>query len=257
MINVGLILAAGKGKRMGYLSEVLPKPLFPLYDKPIIHHIVENMQHIGVNRIHVVVNHQKERVIEYLTKVGQTLQIEFSFIYQEDLLGIAHAISLTEEFIHEPFLAILGDDCTITNSLSNLVDVFFEKDAVAVEGVVEENDFGVLKRTCCLNLDADGRILEIVEKPQIAVSSLRGVGVYIFDERIFDYIRKTPVTTIRNEKEITHTIGLVAKDRRAFGEFINGVNININTLADLFEAWNLARRVYVPESPLLINALSA
>ena len=253
LIETGLILAAGHGKRMGYLSEILPKPLFPIYDKPVIHYILEKMQGIGVKQVYVVVNYQKEKIIEYMMKIKEVLKVNIRFIYQKELLGIAHAISLAETCINEPFITMLGDDFTITDSISNLVDAFFEKNAVVVEGVVEEEDKKVLKRTCCVKLGKDNKIIEIIEKPQIFTSNLRGTGAYIFSEKIFEYIKRTPISNIRNEKEISHTIGLVARDGKAYGEFINGVNININTNADLFTAWCIAKDAYTEIEPLVLS----
>ncbi len=47
-IKVGVIPAAGKGSRLGYLSNILPKPLLPVYDRPIIHHVIDNMKSVGI-----------------------------------------------------------------------------------------------------------------------------------------------------------------------------------------------------------------
>lgn len=241
-VRVGVIPAAGEGKRMGYLSQILPKCLFPLYDKPIIHHIVENMKGVGIEQIYVIVNYQKDTVIEYFRQTQDEIGIGIDFIEQTRLSGIADAIMLTRGLIDEPFTVILGDDCTITESLENITRLFFEKDATVVEGIVREDNEDVLKLTCCLRLDEDKRIVEIVEKPAHPLSDLRGCGIYVFRPEIFNYILKTPPSAMRNEVEITETIALVSKDRKAYGEFINGANININSYEDLLRAWVLVER---------------
>jgi len=71
---------------------------------------------------------------------------------------------------------------------------------------------------------------------------LRGCGIYVFQSEIFKYIEKTPLSPLRRESEITQTIALVAKDGKAYAEFINGVNININSCEDLLQASLLAKR---------------
>lgn len=242
-IRLGVIPAAGEGTRMGYLSQVLPKCLFPVYDRPVIHSIVENMKIIGVEQIYVIVNYQKERLVEYFNSVVDEISISINFIEQKQLSGIAGAIMLTSHYINEPFMVILGDDCTITPSLQNLVDLFFKRSATVVEGIVREENHELLKSTCCVHLGESGRILEIVEKPKNPVSNLRGCGVYAFSNDIFSYIEKTPASAIRNEVEITQTIDLVAREKKAFGEFIDGVNININSYEDLLRAWILTREL--------------
>ena len=236
-ITIGVIPAAGAGKRMGYLSGILPKCLFPLHSRPVIHHIVDNMKGAGVEHIYVIVNYQKDKVIDYFRQAQDDINIAVDFIHQKALTGIADALLLTRDVIHEPFLTILGDDCTITESLDNLVNIFFQRGATVVEGIVEENNIDILKSTCCCKLDGNERIIEIQEKPRNPVFNLRGCGVYVFHPDIFEYIEKTPVSTIRNEIEITQTIALLAREGRAYGGFINGENININSYDDLLQAW--------------------
>lgn len=242
-VRIGVIPAAGEGKRLGYLSYILPKCLFPLYDKPIIHHIVDNMKKVGVEQVYIIVNYQRDKAIEYFKQAQDEIGVGIDFIEQTRLSGIADAIMLTRGSINEPFMVILGDDCTITESLDNIIRLFFEHDAIAVEGIVTEDDEAILKSTCCLRLDEDKRIVGIEEKPKEPFSNLRGCGIYVFQNDIFNYIDKTPLSPIRNEVEITETIALVSKDGRAYGEFINGMNININSYEDLLQAWILMKEM--------------
>jgi dTDP-glucose pyrophosphorylase len=240
-IRVGVIPAAGQGKRMGYLSYILPKCLFPLYDKPIIDYIIQNMKNIGIEQIYIPVFYQKEKIIEYFDTIESHVTIEFIKLDQLTK-GIALTIESAKQFIDEPFMVILGDDCTITPSLQNIVDTFFKTDAIVVEGVVKESSKNVLKATCCLKLDKNKKILDIIEKPESPISNIRGTGIYVFSPEIFEFIKMTPLSPPRNEVEITNTIKLVAQKGRAYAEFINGVNININTPEDLLRAWIIIRR---------------
>ena len=240
-IKTGVIPAAGQGTRMGYLSEILPKALFPIYDKPIIHRVIENMKVIGVEQVHVIVHYQKDRIMEYLRSAQDEIGIGIDFVEQPELSGIADAVMLTRGFINEPFIIILGDDCTITESLHNIAACFHENDATLVEGIVVEDNSNVLRSTCCLSLGEGGKIVEITEKPKNPPSNLRGCGIYICKPGVFEYIERTPVSSIRGEIEITQTIGIIARAGNAYGEFINGINVNINSHRDLLEAWLLAR----------------
>jgi dTDP-glucose pyrophosphorylase len=234
-IKVGVIPAAGQGRRMGYLSHLLPKCLFPLYDRPILHHVIQNMTRVGVEQVYLIVNYQAGKIREYLKGVQSELQVRVKLVEQESLLGIAHAIMLTESHVREPFLVILGDDCTITPSLGNIVDALFQRKAIAVEAVASETDAELIRASCCLELMDDGKIARIEEKPSRPFSNLRGCGIYAFDPAIFDYI-KTTVPSAARGLEITSVIGRVATDERAYGEFIDGVNVNINSYEDLLRA---------------------
>lgn len=241
-IRIGVIPAAGEGKRMGYLGYIIPKCLFPLYDKPIIHYIVENMKKVGIEQIFVPVCYQKGKIIQYFNSIKGKVDVDIKIISLERLPpGIALTIASTEEYISEPFMTILGDDVTKTPSLKNLIDAFFARKAIVVEGAVKESDEKILMSTCCLKVGEKNQILEIAEKPKNPFSNLRGCGIYVFSEKIFEYIKKTPVSFTRNEVEITDTIGLIAKEGKAYVEPIQGVNLNINTYEDLLNAWLLIK----------------
>ncbi len=239
-IKVGVIPAAGYGRRLGTLplTRVLPKCLLPILNKPILEYVIENMRRMGVEDVYMIVGFKKEIIQEYFGN-GEDFGLHITYIDQNPPRGIAHAISLAKNFISEPFSVILGDDLTITDSLNNLVETFWENDALVVEGAVPENNVEAIKRACSIALDDDCKIKEIIEKPLAPNSNLRGIGVYLFNPKVFDFIEMTPASSKRDEKEITDTIGLIAKKGRAYAALINGMNINVNTSSDLMVATKL------------------
>jgi dTDP-glucose pyrophosphorylase len=251
-IKIGIIPAAGKGSRLSdlLLTRVLPKPMLPILNKPLLEYALTNMKSVGVEEVYIIVRSKKEIIREYFGN-GEDFDLKITYIEQNPPRGIAHAMSLARCLISEPFAVILGDDLTITRSLNNVVKTFWEKKAIAVEGAVFEEDIDAIKRACCVVLKTDGQITEIIEKPLIPKSNLRGIGVYLFDPLVFDYIEMTPVSTKRNEKEITDTIGLVSKEGRAYAALINGSNINVNTSFDLTAATKLLLKTQNPRNKSL------
>jgi dTDP-glucose pyrophosphorylase len=241
-IKYGIIPAAGKGVRIRNLplTRVLPKPMLPIIDKPILEYVIENMKKFGVRTIYLIVGYKKELIQEYF-KNGEDWGIEIHYIEQKELKGIAHAISLAQDYINEPFVVILGDDLTIApdEDFQKIIETFWKNNAYVVEGIVYENDIEVLKRTCCVVLNNSGKIKEIIEKPSVPISNLRGIGIYLFDPIVFDFIKQTPISTTRGEIEITDTIKLISMKGKAFGVLINGINININTYQDFIKAIHL------------------
>jgi len=239
-IRKALIPAAGAGTRMGYLSAILPKCMYPVADKPIIHRVVDNARLFGAEEF-VVITHFKEQIVhDYFREVlVPELKIRVHFVHQKALTGLADAIALGRDFIDEPFVVILGDDYTVATDFENLKHTLAaHPEAVVVEGIVREKDARKLRNTCCVTRASSGRMLRIVEKPRRPTSSLRGVGVYLFRPDIFQAIERTPVTAVRHEREITETIRRLAQQGRAYAEFIRGTNLNINTFDDLLLAWN-------------------
>ena len=234
-IKKALIPAAGAGKRMGYLSSILPKCLFPLAEKPILHRVVENAMLLGA-RDFVVITHFKEHMVrDYCLKtLAPELGIRVEIVHQETMSGLADAILLGREHIQEPFAVILGDDYTAATDFDNLLETFFRNPkAVVVEGIVPEPNRAQLTAACCVERAEDGRMLRIAEKPSEPFSAFRGTGFYLFRPEVFQMIESTPVTLQRNEREITETIRLLAERGEAYAEFLRGINLNINTFNDL------------------------
>jgi dTDP-glucose pyrophosphorylase len=245
-LKIGVIPAAGAGRRLGYLSGLLPKALFPLYDRPIIHYVVDQMQNAGIEDVYIVVNVFKEKIMEYFDIVKMDLRCNIHFVEQKSLAGTADAILLTEKHIKDqPFMVIYGDDCTITKSLTPMIDKFFATNPVVMEGVIKERDKAILRQTCSVKLTKDGKMVEILEKPENPPYMLRGCGVYVFRGDIYDHIRQTPIHPLRKEREITYTINSLAKLGKAQGFVLDGHNVNINDHEQLLKASTLYKTMTV------------
>jgi dTDP-glucose pyrophosphorylase len=85
-----------------------------------------------------------------------------------------------------------------------------------------------------------------VEKPSKPKTSLRGTGIYIFDPIAFDFIRRTPPSPPRQEIEITDTLRLIAREHRFYAAYLEGINVNINTLSDYLAAVRCLRKHKLP-----------
>jgi len=237
-IKVGVIPAAGAGKRLSELplTKILPKPMLPVLNKPILEYVIRNMKKMGTNQIYIVVGNKKGCIQNYFED-GSDFDIKIDYIHNKNVKeGLAYSIGLAEEFVKEPFVVILGDDLTITNSFENLKNIFKKNKALAVEGITVEKNIEKLKQTCCVKIDENGLIKNLIEKPVKPSTNIRGCGIYIFDPKIFDFIKKTPLTLPRNEREITNTLKIMAQENYVYGACVNGKNININTFSDLLEA---------------------
>ncbi len=236
-IKIGIIPAAGAGTRLGYLSHLLPKTLFPIYDRPILHHIINIMESLGVEDIYIIVSIHKEKIKEYYKNIKKSLKSRLHFVEQKKLDGLANAILLIKKYTRkQPFLVILGDECIIADSLEPMINLFFDTKSIATEAVIKEEDKDILRQTCSANVDKDGKILEILEKPDNPPYMIRGCGIYLFRPEIFEFIRNTPVHPVRKEKDITSVINNVAKTKKACGYFMHGHNININDYEELLKA---------------------
>jgi len=241
-IKIGVMPAAGFGRRISNLplTKILPKPLLPILNKPIMEYGIDNMKQLGVETVYIIVSDVTKLIRKYFGD-GSDFGVNIKYVTQpiQKNFGLADAIGLTANYITEPFCIILGDDLTLAKSLDNLLIDFWSKDAKILEGVVIEKDKEKIKQSCSVNLDSTGKIINIEEKPNNTYSEIRGCGIYICHPIVYSFINKTPISQKCGEREFTTTLQLIANENLAYGSFINGKNININRLCDLTEAIKL------------------
>lgn len=207
----GVILAAGTGSRIRPLSLSYPKPLLPICNKPIIQYQIENMIDLGIKDIFIVCGYLKEKLQEYLTD-GTHLGARIQYIEQDRPLGIAHALSKVERYVDRPFLLFLGDIFFVTRDLHNMIDIFERSRPGAVLAVKQEPRPEYIRRNYAVLLHTSGMVTRVIEKPRYTTNSLKGCGLYFFDLPIFDAVRNTPRTAMRDEYEITSSIQILIDD---------------------------------------------
>lgn len=209
---VGVILAAGKGARMFPFSEQHPKPILPILNRPLIVRQIDVMRELGIITIYVVVGHLGYQIAGVLGG-GATLGVDLHMVGQEGTLGLAHAVGALEPYVEGPFLLMLGDiHFHLKAPLRPLIDDVFEGRSNASLVSMYEPDPAMVRRNFVIQADATGRVSRVIEKPRYVDSQLKGCGLYVFDQHIFDAIRRTPRTAMRDEYEITTSIQILIDD---------------------------------------------
>lgn len=192
-----------------------------------------------INEIFLLVDYKKNLIKQYVQAENEFRNIKFYFIQSKSDIGLADVLAQTQKKIKGPFVMILGDDFTISPNIANFPYIVLPKNGIALEAVAKENDKKTLNQTCEIYLDKNGQISKAVEKPQNPKSKYRGTGLYFFHPQVFEYIKKTPLSSKTGKREITDTINVIAKEGKAFAWKVLGVNININTQEDLTQATKL------------------
>ncbi|HXG89014.1 MAG TPA: sugar phosphate nucleotidyltransferase [Vicinamibacterales bacterium] len=209
---VGVILAAGKGARMYPFSDRSPKPILPILNRPLLAHQFEVMRDSGITEIHVVVGHLGYQVAGAFGD-GSQFGVRLHFIEQESTLGLAHAVGALESRVQLPFLLMLGDIYFHLNApLRPLIDEVLNGEINASLVSMYEPDPAMVRRNFVIEADDQRRVQRVIEKPRYVDSQLKGCGLYVFDQHIFDAIRRTPRTAMRDEYEITDSIQILIND---------------------------------------------
>lgn len=239
---------------MAPFSDRYPKPLLPVCNEPILVHQIRQMQTLGIKDVIIVIGHLGHVIASELGS-GEKLGVRIRYIEQQKLLGIAHAVFGLERYVDGPFLLFLGDIFFETRDLSPLVEALRERDAAAALAVKHESDPGAVRRNFAVMLGEDGWVSRVIEKPRHVRTTLKGCGLYLFDLEIFDAIRRTPRTAMRDEYEITESIQILIEDGypvAALEVVLNDVNLSYPCdllSCNLNQLERLKQRVLTADAP--------
>ncbi len=208
---VGVILAAGRGTRMFPFTSRWPKPILPIMGKPLLQHQVEMLKSIGIRDIFVVIGYLGYEVVRTMGN-GEEFGVNLEYVEQTETLGIAHAVGRLESRLQKPFLLCLGDIFFVSKKLESMLNLFGKKNTKAVLASKLEENPEMIRRNFAIIHSKDGSVKQVIEKPRYIQNKLKGCGIYLFGLEIFDAIRRTPRTAMRDEYEITEAIQIMIND---------------------------------------------
>jgi glucose-1-phosphate thymidylyltransferase len=227
-----LVLAGGSGTRLRPITHTNAKQLVPVANKPILFYGLEQIRDAGITEVGIIVGDTQPEV-EAAIGDGSALGIEATYIRQDAPLGLAHALLTGAEFLgDDDFVMFLGDNL-IEGGIEELVEAF-ERDRpaaqVLLKPVADPSRFGVAE------LDDEGRIVALVEKPAEPRSDLALIGVYLFTSEILSAAREIEPSD-RGELEITDAIQrLVDQGRDVRASVVHGWWLDTGKKDDLLEA---------------------
>ncbi len=228
----GIILAGGKGTRLFPLTYATNKHLLPVYDKPMIFYPIQTLVNAGITQVMIVVSGEHAGHFIRVLRNGKELGLKhLEYGYQENPVGgIADALSICEDFLDgEPATVILGDNPTDAN-IAQPVKNFKDGAMVFLKEVPDPQRFGVPI------FDEQGdKIVHIEEKPKKPTNNYAVTGLYIYDGKVFDYIKKCKPSK-RNELEITDVNNFYIKSNKLKWTILNGFWRDAGTFQTIFEA---------------------
>lgn len=191
-----IVPVAGEGTRLRPHTHVVPKSLLNVAGKPILGHILDNLQALDIDNFAIVLGAKADAIIDFCNKYPR----DFRYVLQEKRLGLGHAIYLGGQGLEGPTLVLLGD---------TVIDVDYNmfckgKDNIlAVKEVAEPKRFGIVEVK-------DDLVIDLVEKPKQPKSNLAIVGLYYFRDickvvESVDHLMKSDIKT-KNEYQLTDAL---------------------------------------------------
>lgn len=180
-----LVLSGGAGTRLRPITHTSAKQLVPVANKPVLFYGLESIAAAGITDVGIIVGDTAEE-IRAAVGDGSRFGLTVTYIPQHTPLGLAHAVLIAREFLGEDdFVMYLGDNFVV-GGITDLVDEFraARPDAqILLTKVPDPRSFGVAE------LDTDGRVARLEEKPSHPKSDLALVGVYLFTPAVHEAVR--------------------------------------------------------------------
>jgi glucose-1-phosphate thymidylyltransferase len=194
----GVIACGGMGTRLYPITKVINKHLLPVYDKPMVYYPIKTLLNAGITDIMIVLGGPHAGQFYQVIGDGQIYNVpKLSYVFQDNVGGVGEAISLVEDFVeNRPFVTILGDficDGNISNAINE-----FKSGATLFLQKRHDTEGGVPV------FDNNNKIISVEENPTEPKSDYFAQGLYIYDNKSFDYIREIRKSNGSSEIKPTH-----------------------------------------------------
>lgn len=218
-----VILAAGKGTRLGKITQKTPKSLAKVAGKPIIEYTLSSLPD-KIKRVHIVVGHLGDRIVAHLgNKYGR---LEINYIWQKKPLGTGHILKLIKPFINDRFLIINGDDIYSKKELEKMLE--HPRAFGLAKKVPEHSKYLSIKLGKGKKITGAGYPTLI----ELKKGALLATGAYVLDKNIFKY---KPVKLLNGEYGLPQTILKSVKKLKIKGILMKNW-LQINLPADIKKA---------------------
>ena len=231
----GVVLAGGTGSRLNPLTRVTNKHLLPIYDKPMVYYPIHTLVNAGIREILLVTGGKNAGDFLRLLGNGRDFGLKhLNYTYQEGEGGIAEALGLAEDFADgNPICVVLGDNI-IEMNICTAVEAFKRQvrgAKILLKEVTDADRFGVAEIR-------GNYVVGIEEKPKIPKSNYAVIGVYLYDNTVFEKIKRLKPSG-RGELEITDVNNFYVQEGTLTYETLDGWWTDAGTFESLLRANNL------------------
>jgi glucose-1-phosphate thymidylyltransferase len=214
----GIILAGGSGSRLSPITQVISKQLLPVYDKPMIYYPLSTLMLSNIRDILIISTPKDLSKFELLLGDGSQWGLNFTYLEQQEPLGIAQAFILAEDFINNDLTTlILGDNIFYGHDIEVILSSAYKTQSGATIFAYHVND---PERYGVVDFNKNGLAVSIEEKPKTPKSNYAVTGLYFYDQNVVEYSKKLKPSP-RGELEITDLNQIYLKNGSLKVEIMN------------------------------------
>lgn len=234
----GVVLAGGLGSRLYPLTKVTNKHLLPVYNEPMIYYPIRTLVNAGIEEIIIVTGGNNAGDFLRLLENGRDFGLKhINYTYQQGEGGIAAALGLAEHFAdQEKIVVVLGDNIIETNIRAAVDEFSKQKDGarILLKEVTDPQRFGV-------PVFEGKKIIRVEEKPANPASNYAVIGIYMYDYRVFEFIRSLKPSE-RGELEITDVNNFYIREGKMQWDVLDGWWSDAGTFESLQSAGNMVAK---------------
>lgn len=179
-LNQAIILAAGEGQRLRPFTNLRPKVMLPIANKPILLYVIEALAQAGLRHIIMVVGYRREEIQNYFGS-GNKFGVDIKYVVQKTQIGTADALKQARDMADSHFVVLPGDNIIEANTVLPLLTT--PNNTLVVKSQENGSQYGVVTVE-------QGKVTRIIEKPEAKISYLVNTGIYTFNHDVFPFIEQ-------------------------------------------------------------------
>jgi len=266
VINKCVFPAAGYGTRFLPVTKSVPKELLPILSRPLIEYAVEEAISAGIQDQYFIISRYKESIREYFQNTNQINEVlnnstnadllkrtneiidrcKFTYINQDEMLGLGHAILMAKNYIGDnPFAVLLPDDLcynkeeSVLAQMTHISELYPDKSIVAVEEVSQDQvqNYGIIKGQPINSSKDIFNVSEMIEKPskENAPSNMAIIGRYILQPEIFRLIESVDPDS-NGEIQITNALNKLCISGKVLAYKFSGIRMDCGRVDGYIDA---------------------
>ncbi|MDO8601456.1 MAG: nucleotidyltransferase family protein [bacterium] len=209
-----LILAGGRGRRLGEITNDKNKCMTEISGRPLILYSLDCASQLSeLSEIVILVGYRADDIMKVVGNSYNGKKIKY--VLQSEQKGLVHAIECSKDALQgEDFMLMLADELMTKPKHREMIEKYNQENLFGTCGVIKVDDPSLISKTYAIQVREDGRICDLIEKPEIEklkdsgmiIPDIMGTGNCIFKNEIISFIPKTPVNQKRNERELPDLI---------------------------------------------------